>query len=74
MLMDKQRLNCMKKYLNRSLVLGFLLPLSSTLLLGAAGADAADKAKMPGMPVEAQIAKAAPLNRSVEVVGSLSAS
>jgi len=63
----------MKKYLNRTLVLSVLLPLSSTLFFGAASVNAADKPQAPAMPVEAQIVKAETLERSVEVVGSLSA-
>lgn len=63
----------MKKSLSRTLVFSVLLPLSGVLTLGVASANAAEQQKAPAMPVEAQIVKAETLERSVEVVGSLSA-
>lgn len=62
----------MKYSLPRTLAFGALLPLISALSFSAPLAQAAGP-QMPPMPVEAQIAKAETLERTVEVVGSLSA-
>lgn len=59
----------MKKYLPQTLMISVVL---SALTLGAVTANAAQQ-KAPAMPVEAQIARAETLQRTIEVVGSLSA-
>ncbi|OOV87101.1 efflux RND transporter periplasmic adaptor subunit [Oceanospirillum linum] len=60
----------MKHSLSRTLTFGALLPFISALTFSAIKANAAE---MPPMPVEAQVVQAETLERTVEVVGSLSA-
>lgn len=62
----------MKYSLPRTLAFSALLPLIGALSFSASQAQAAGQ-EMPPMPVEAQIAKTETLERTVEVVGSLSA-
>ncbi|OPX56541.1 membrane fusion protein, multidrug efflux system [Oceanospirillum multiglobuliferum] len=63
----------MKTILPRNLLSHSALLLSLLSPLAASSALAAEKPKMPAMPVEAQIVQPETLIRSVELVGSLSA-
>lgn len=63
----------MKTSLSRTLLFSVLLPFSGVLSLGSATASAAEGGQSQAMPVEAQIAKTETLERTVDIVGSLSA-